>query len=195
IMAHMFSRPESAGVRHIFPGGAFHPLLRKVWEDIGAADRDFGPETGDNPDSFLAELQAEYDRLFAGPEVQVPLNESCYKPWTQDPECRLSFAGEKGLMMGDPALHMKAIFEECGLEIPDECRAAPDHLALQLDFLSLLYAKAGDREIRRFIGDHLDWVPDLKAEMAPFHPHVFYGDGIEALDFFLNEERRRLRIG
>ena len=50
-----------------------------------------------------AKLCEEYKRLFVGPlpPYIVPV-ESVYKKWTNDPECKLPIAGEKGYLMGDP---------------------------------------------------------------------------------------------
>ena len=56
-------------------------------------------------------LQEEYDRLFAnwGGE-SISLIESTYKTWTLDRDCGLPFAGKKGAIMGDYALHLESIF-------------------------------------------------------------------------------------
>jgi len=125
-------------------------------------------------------------------EKFVSLIESPYKPWTQDGECRLAFAREKGLLGGDSALHMAAIFRHSGVEVPPRFAACPDHLVLELEFLSALYAEATDHEVRQFIQDHLDWIPRLKEEMIRFRPHPFYLGAVELLDLFLNHERDRL---
>ena len=141
------------------------------------------------------ELEKEYDRIFAGPKGgSVSLVESTYKPWTQDGECHLSFAREKGLLMGDSAAHMAAIFRQSGVEVPEKFRPCPDHLALELEFLSALYGEATDREVKQFIQDHLVWVPELKRNLIPFQPHPFYLSAVELLNFFLGKERDRLEI-
>jgi TorA maturation chaperone TorD len=85
-----------------------------------------------------------------------------------------------------------AIFQKSGVEIPEPFKACPDHLVLELEFLSALYAEATDREVRQFIQDHLDWIPQLKIEMIRFQPHPFYLSAVELLDRFLNHERDRL---
>jgi len=153
----------------------------------GAAGGDF--------EAFCRELEKEYDRLFGRPGGgPVSLVESTYKPWTGDEECRLSFAREKGLFMGDSALHMAALFRHSGVEVPGEFRACPDHLSLELEFLSALYGGATDREVRQFIRGHLDWVPELKENLLRLQPHPFYRRAVEGLDIFLDRERERLEI-
>jgi TorA maturation chaperone TorD len=149
----------------------------------------------ENPGALYPELEKEYDRLFAGPEGDsVSLVESTYKPWTQDIECHLSFAREKGLLMGDSAVHMAAIFRQSGVELPEKFTACPDHLLLELEFLSALYGKATEREVKQFIQDHLDWVPELKKNLLRRQPHPFYLRAVGLLNFFLSRERERLEI-
>ena len=152
--------------------------------------------TSGNPEPCPSDLRNEYNRLFSGlKEESVSLIESSYKPWTNDPRCPLPFASETGLLMGDPALHLLEVYRQCDLEVTEEFRSSPDHLALELEFLSYLYNWTTDREIKRFIEDHLDWVPLLKTELERLHPHSFYVTAIDVLDFFLNKEKQRLEVG
>ncbi len=140
----------------------------------------------------VADLQKEYTRLFAGPQKCVSLIESSYKAWTTDPACRLLFAREKGLLMGDSALHMAALFQSAGLETPEEFGACPDHLVLELEFLAVLYGAATDRGVKQFMHDHLDWIPEMKEKLMECEPHPFYRTAGEALDTFLRGEKERL---
>ena len=145
--------------------------------------------------TFFADWPEEYSRLFSGLNAQaVSLVESFYKPWTLDPDNHLSFAREKGLLQGDSAIHVSAMYQHCGMEVAEEFRSCPDHLAVELEFLSLLYERATDREIKSFIADHLDWVPLLKQEVCRFQPHPVYAMVLELLDFFLTREKERLMI-
>jgi TorA maturation chaperone TorD len=193
LMAGLFSPPERGMIDEIRKGDVFSFLASamKSWGVDPALL--IGLQTSGSPEALYVELQREYDRLFPGREEKsVSLIESPYKPWTQDGECRLSFAREKGLLKGDSALHMAAIFQKTGVEVPEPFRGCPDHVVLELEFLSALYAEATDREVRQFIQDHLDWIPQLKKEMIPFQPHPFYLSAVELLDVFLKHERDRL---
>ena len=96
--------------------------------------------------------------------------------------------------MGDSALHLLEIYHQCGLEVSEEFKGCPDHIAMELEFLSYLYQQATDIEIKTFIEDHLDWIPLLREEFNRFHPHRFYGSTLEVLDLFLNKERERLEV-
>ena len=141
--------------------------------------------------SDLAALQREYERLFASLRGQrISLVESTYKPWTGDGSCALALAGDKGLLMGDAALHMREIYRHLSLEVPEEFRSTPDHLLLELEFLSLLYHSATPEQIQGFIEDHLDWVLDLKERVDQADPHPFYRKAIELINRFLEHERK-----
>jgi TorA maturation chaperone TorD len=149
-----------------------------------------------DPENFLKELEEEYDRLFSGLNGKgISLVESFYKPWTQDPHCTLPFASARGLLMGDSGLHLLEIFRQCGLEIANEFRGSPDHLVMELEFLSFLYRWATDLEIKQVIEDHLDWIPLLKEEIERSYPNPFYRSVLEILDLFLGKERERLEVG
>ena len=144
-----------------------------------------------NPEGDLADLQREYERLFGNlPGSKISLVESTYKPWSRDSGCVLAFAGEKGLLMGDAALHMREMFRQLSLEVPEEFRSTPDHLVLELEFLSLLYTCATQEQVRRFITDHLDWIPDLKEQVERANPHPFYRNAIELINLFLVHESK-----
>jgi TorA maturation chaperone TorD len=193
LMAGLFSPPQREIVDEIRKGNLFS-FLTKAMKSWG---RDPALLTGlhasGGQEAFHAELQGEYHRLFSGREgASISLIESPHKPWTQDRGCRLSFAREKGFLKGDAALHMADIFQKLGIDVAESFRDCPDHLVLELEFLSALYGEATDREVKQFIQDHLDWIPQLKKEMMELRPHSFYLSAVELLDLFLTHERDRL---
>jgi putative dimethyl sulfoxide reductase chaperone len=146
-------------------------------------------------ETLRRDLKNEYERLFSGlGNGSVSLVESCYKPWTRDPSCSLPFASETGLLMGDSAVHLLEIYRKCDLEIDEAFRGCPDHVAMELEFLSCLYRWTTEGEVRRFIEDHLDWIPRLREECRRLEPHPFYGSAVDALDLFLSRERERLKV-
>ncbi|MDP1993025.1 MAG: molecular chaperone TorD family protein [Syntrophales bacterium] len=140
-------------------------------------------------EDFLSALQGEYERLFGQWQGErISLVESTYKPWTADKGCGMVFAASTGLVMGDSALHMQAIYRQLSLEVPEAFGSMPDHLVLELEFLALLYRSESVERIERFIGDHLDWIPELKATLEKANPHPFYRDAIEIIHWFLQQE-------
>jgi putative dimethyl sulfoxide reductase chaperone len=193
LLARLFSPPDEEMVQQIERGN-IHSFFRKyapLW-----------PESADLLSGFLIEgetrvvlkdLKHEYRRLFSDVKGEgVSLIESVYKSWTLDPGCSLSFATSKGLVMGDSALHLFDVYHRCGLEVDETFGGHPDHLVMELEFLSDLYRWATDIEIRRFIEDHLDWIPLLREALGRHHSHSFYLGLSEMLDLFLKMERERL---
>jgi TorA maturation chaperone TorD len=94
--------------------------------------------------------------------------------------------------MGDSAIHLLTLFQHCGLEVAEPFKGMPDHILIELEFLSYLYQEAGEEEIKRFIKDHLDWIPFLKESFEKADAHPFYISLIEILDLFINQEKGRL---
>ncbi len=193
LLASLFCRPDQEMVRQIH-GEAFRSFLERCVKSCGG-DSDLlnGFLLKGDPEVFLKDLREEYDRLFSElGDGGVSLVESFYKPWTLDSHCTLPFASQSGFLMGDSALHLLEIFRQCGLEVADERRGTPDHLTVELDFLSYLYRCTADGEVEQFIKDHLDWISLLKEKIDRSGPHPFYRSALEMLDLFLGQERKRL---
>ncbi len=192
-MAALFSPPDPEIIGNI--------VEERIWlvlkEYVEAWGGDDNLLTGflfkDPPETFFKDLSSEYHRLFEeeGGE-KISLVESFYKPWTQDSLCPLPFAKEKGYLMGDSALHLMALYQHCGLEVSAPFQGMPDHLVLELEFLSFLYSHATDQEVSCVIRDHFDWIPHLKEECEKAQAHPFYLKNIEILQLFLKAEMERL---
>jgi len=193
ILSSLFCPPEQAGVDQVNQGrlyGFFKNVLQSWGEETEILK---GFSTQSPPQMLLQELKDEYDRLFSDTgNERISLVESFYKPWTQDPHCSLPFAKEKGFLMGDSAVHLSTLFRHCGIEVSGPFKGMPDHLVIELEFLSYLYQEAGDKEIKRFIEDHLGWIQFLREGFERAHAHPFYTSLIEVLDLFINFEKRRL---
>jgi TorA maturation chaperone TorD len=124
-----------------------------------------------NREDRLSALQGEYERLFGQWEgKRISLVESTYKTWTTDKGCQMVFAASKGLIMGDHALHMQELYRHASLEIPE------------------------DEAIERFIGDHLDWIPELKSALEKGDPHPFYRNAVEIIHQFLQQETKTGKV-
>lgn len=193
VMASLFSPPDRAIFGEVM-GGGLSDLLKNGVVAWGG-DESFlkGLDIEGNPEKIFEEMRSEYHRLFEDEEgAKISLVESSYKPWTLDVHCPLPFAKERGYLMGDSALHLLALYQHFDLEIPSLFQGRPDHLILQLEFLSFLYQHATDREVKRVIEDHFDWIPSLREECQKAQPHPFYLTLIEILQLFLNSEKKRL---
>jgi TorA maturation chaperone TorD len=191
LMASLLSSPDQEVVR-LIRQGTLHALMLEHFRSWGGEERLLDGFLWDgDAEALVKDLVESYGRLFS--EVtgeRISMVESYYKPWSQDVTCSLPFASEKGYLMGDSALHLSVLLQQAGLEAGEEFRGCPDHLVIELEFLAHLYRGTTEIETRTFIRDHLDWVTLLKEQVRKSRPHPFYISVLEALDLFLNEERR-----
>jgi putative dimethyl sulfoxide reductase chaperone len=195
LLASLFYPPDQELVKQIHQKTLYSFFEKYIQSRGGTEDLLKGFLTKEEFENLLEDLKNEYGRLFSSlSEESISLVESFYKPWTRDASCSLPFASDRGLLMGDSAVHLLEIYHQCGLEVSEEFKGCPDHIAMELEFLSYLYQWATDIEIRKFIEDHLDWIPFLKEELKRFRPHSFYVSTLEVLDLFLNKERERLEV-
>lgn len=130
-------------------------------------------------DDVYASLKDEYRRLFLGhmPPYIVPV-ESVYKKWTNDPECKLSIAGEKGYLMSDSAIDMINRYRASEIVIPEKYSSMPDHLSLELEYMSFLCSNASKREQQEFLNKHLDWIDNLLEDSKNYKEN-FYSTAIK----------------
>ena len=193
LLASLLYPPDDELVKEIRQGTLYSFFAKYIDSVGGEKDTLKGFLKREGSENLFEDLRDEYDRLFSilGQD-SISLAESFYKPWTTDPHCALPFASERGLLMGDSALHLLEVYHQCGLEASEEFKGCPDHLAMELEFLSYLYRRATDVEIKMFIEDHLSWIPLLREELNRHHPHPFYVSALEVLTLFLNRERERL---
>ncbi|MDP2825465.1 MAG: molecular chaperone TorD family protein [Sulfuritalea sp.] len=137
-----------------------------------------------------ASLAGEYRRLFRGPlpPYIIPV-ESVYKKWASDPDCHLPIAQEKGLLMGDSAVDMLRRYREEGIALPDEFSSMPDHVALELEYLSLLSLRGDEDAGREFLARHMDWLDDLVRDIEAAGAGDFYSRGARITRDIVNRAR------
>jgi TorA maturation chaperone TorD len=168
-----FFKEPSAGFAEDVASGR---LARFFEERLGSLGLDTAPcEHLALQGDVLARLKAEYRQLFAGPlpPYVVPV-ESIYKRWTTAPDCHLPFAAEKGHLMGDAAVDMQNRYRDGGLAIPDEFVSMPDHVALELEYLSGLALRGDEVACREFLARRLDWLDDLARDIEGCGKGGFY---------------------
>ena len=147
----------------------------------------------DDQPNLLHLMREDYRRLFQDSTTSdLCWVESVHKVWTNDPECRLSMAKEKGYLMGDSALHMIDLYGCLGLEVSEEYVGLPDHIVLELEFLAILLETFSEEEVRIFLKDHLDWVPEMVSRARNYQPSAFYRSVFEALGTFIELERKEM---
>ncbi|MFN2364221.1 MAG: molecular chaperone TorD family protein [Halarsenatibacteraceae bacterium] len=136
----------------------------------------------------LEEMKRLWRANICPEEGQLKAVESIYKVWTLDDSYDLPFANDKGYLMGDWALHIKHLFKEFELEIPEDYQAMPDYICFELEFMSLLIAEDLEEEQKLFLLQHLDWIPDLREEAEEKEISENYLQVIKALEKFIRLE-------
>lgn len=134
-------------------------------------------------------LREEYRRLFEGhmPPYIVPV-ESVYKRWSNDPECKLPIAGEKGYFMGDSAMDMIKRYQAHDIVIPDKYVSMPDHIALELEYMAFLCIKGDIEEQKEFLVSHLNWTDGLTKDIKNFEQgSKFYSAGAEITSLMISK--------
>ena len=142
-LAGFFWGPDSESCREIRQGSAIRPF-----KDLEILVKFKPPDllsALDNIISSFAETEALFSHLEEGyvslfinsrHGIIAPLYASCYV------EGRAS--GEKGLLMGPPAIAMKKRLESSGLSLADNMNEPPDHLSIELEYLYFLLKKGWD---------------------------------------------------
>src|SRR4030066_488650 len=113
--------------------------------------------------SVYEKLKADYHSLFF-PLYVVPV-ESVYKEWAETDDVTGAMKGDKGYIMGDPAVEMINRYRMAGIEIPQIYKDTPDHIAILLEYASLLCENIGKEERACFVSGHLDWVEALRTDI------------------------------
>ncbi|MDR5673732.1 molecular chaperone TorD family protein [Halalkaliarchaeum sp. AArc-GB] len=145
--------------------GRFDAEREQLTSGLGL-DVETVPTAEQLPDS-RAVLDNQYIALFEAFETPyAPPIESPYKEWHGG-------AGSDGLLGGPPADDMREKYAALGSSPPAAYQ--PDHLALLLEYASLLVDGSDRDAYETFVRDHLDWLPAFRrlvedaAAEAPFY--------------------------
>ena len=167
ILADLYKFPES----DIWEDFSCHQLLDELrryaseWYESNSLVEITDLPTG------LKQMQQIYAESLGGPALPV---ESVYKEWTADRTCNLPFARSKGYLLGDSALHIRFILEEFEIEIPENYRNTPDHLAILLELLAFFLLHAKSELIKQFLEDHFDWLDEFALRLEELGGTQFY---------------------
>lgn len=184
LLAECLKQPDEQFVAQVADGTLESELRERLasLELDGAVGVDpTPPETEDAPG-----LNRQYLGVFEAFETPAaPPAESPYKEWYAD--------YDGGLLGGPAAVEMQQRYDAMGVTPPEQYPA--DHVALLLEYASLLLEASHDEEFRAFVDEHLDWVPALRrateraAAEAPFYEWV-----VGVLDAVLGAHRERIGL-
>lgn len=135
----------------------------------------FAPPAFDEKRTFAA-------RHFTGglPESALPV-ESLYVEWTHDP-ARGPFAHQSGLYKADTALYMEDLIASLGMQVPEEFSACPDHLALELECVSVLLEAGRAADARQLFLERTGWLTAYRLKLVALGDEaLFYLAIVDAL--------------
>jgi TorA maturation chaperone TorD len=109
----------------------------------------------------LAELEAEYTRLFIGPGPHIALQESVQR-------------GE-GRYWGEFTCLVAQWYTRCGYQVDPAWKDFPDHLAVELEFASFLFENEAVEAQQAFLREHpLCWMPGVVDQITELAHWGFY---------------------
>lgn len=128
--------------------------------------RRLGLTAVESPPEFEGSPQEAYLRTFEGFEGggYAPPAESVYRPWWD--------GTDRGILSGPPAHDMERRYEAVDIETPAAYPA--DHVALELEYASLLLDYGADEEYVAFAETRLDWVPEFRERIERTSDVEFY---------------------
>ncbi|MGD9043420.1 MAG: molecular chaperone TorD family protein [Desulfobacterales bacterium] len=179
-MSIVFWGPDQEKCVALLKESVFHPFekisalpgfqISKTLTEIKSVLKKFT-----SADALYLYLEEAYVRLFLSDikGVTAPLYASCYAN---------TKSGEKGLLMGEPAIDMKSRFESKGLSLSNEIHEPPDHISIELEYLYFLLAKGwsdGDKDLineaSTFAAEvMLPWVSEFQARLVVEKECRFY---------------------
>jgi len=140
----------------------------------------------------LSTAVAAYRQTFLFPvQSRIVPVESIYRRWTVDASAEVPFAADKGLLLSDHGLHMRALYDSFGIMIPVEFQSMPDHLCLELEFAALLLEQQAEEQHHLFLAEHLNWLDELADDAENQAIPAYYLQLIKLTAQFLALELRR----
>ncbi len=195
ILSECYKEPCIEFAEGVAQGDLFQELSR-YFSQLGITLPLEGLRISGERGEVLQALKGQYYSLFVGPFPPFALPvESVYKEWAQEGETPLIASGVRGMLMGNPAIDMLKRYRMLGIEIPPEFKDMPDHLALLLEYMALLCENGTDEEQRRFLQDHLNWIPELKRLIYDCSESRFYQTVADATAAFVAYDQRALSRG
>ena len=168
------------------PDESFHEAVQsgrfgdELTDRLGAIGLSVGPEP---PVGDLGELRRGYRRTFEGFDgPSAPPVESVYEPWWD--------GRPREILSGPPEADMRRRFDELDVDVPD---AYPeDHLALLLEYASLLLEGGRVDAYVRFHGEHFDWISDFATRVEETADEPFYAWAVVLLEQTIDQVEERL---
>lgn len=131
----------------------------------------------DRPD-VPSQPHEAYLRTFEGFDGggHAPPAESVYKPWWD--------GTDRGLLSGPPAHDMARRYEAVDIDTPEAYPA--DHIALELEYASLLLEAGAEEAYVAFADTHFEWLPTLRERVERTTDVAFHMWAARTLETVVN---------
>lgn len=125
------------------------------------------------PMDDVEELRTQYMRTFEAYEgAYAPPAESIYEEWWD--------GTHRELLSGPSARDMRRRYEAIEAGVPDAY--PPDHVAMLLEYASLLLESGDEAAYARFHEDHFDWIPAFRERVDRTSESAFYRWAVALLE-------------
>ncbi len=129
------------------------------------------------------EIAADFAGLFLSPEMHLSPHESLYN-YSID---------ETPKLWGKATEEVQANYRAAGLMIDEEASLLPDHVGVELLFMSYLVENGLSEQQKPFMEEHLiRWVPDYCDEVEKHAQTTFYRETAALVKEFLISEHEQL---
>ena len=184
LLSMAFIRELTPDAIEVFRGSDMAETLRELGEGFG---REFYNR---DEQELLKELAEEYAALFILPGGVNPTES----------------VARAGLYMQTFAGQVTRFYRKCSFTLPDDFRGFPDHIGIELEFMShLAKNEAGAyRENKadgwvalqkEFLQEHLSrWAADFAGEVAKYTRQPFYSEMARLLYEFIRSEAEELMV-
>lgn len=170
LLARCFEHPDDATSEAIRSGALVERIGDRA-EVLGMETDIDRPALPDRPrEAYLRTFDA-----FEGGEYAPPA-ESIYEPWWD--------GTDRGILSGPPAHDMARRYESVGIETPDAYPA--DHVALELEYASLLLEHGADGEYVAFAEAHFDWLSAFRERVERTSDVAFHTWAVRVLETTVN---------
>lgn len=160
LLASCFEMPDEELLRAV-RDGTFHTELRDRTETLG-----FRPDAPPDPDvADAGEFREDYLRTFEGFDgPYAPPAQSTYEEWWD--------GRDRGLLDGPARAEMDKRYQRAGISVPESY--PHDHIALLLEYGSLLLESDNAEEYARFHAEHFGWLAAFRERIAETDGTPFY---------------------
>ncbi len=166
LLAQAFNYPDDELVKAL-GNGAFVDALQGWLEALGHTDlgdllepcrKEYLARTAKKRAAILLELERDYTRLFFASKPRLAyLFESVYR---------------EGKLMQDSTFQIARLYADAGLKLTEDFRLPPDHMAVELEFISFLVFKEIEG-VKKDDNQQVEYAQELQGMVINEHLRAF----------------------